>query len=339
VKDYRGIFAITALIALLLLAFFVIWRAFSGGVETPRAEIPLPATENKYVREPRAPQPFGKVNEPSKNAQPQGLDPLAGVLDPDTIIDTVEPLLPVLPAKEEGSIQKKGEAGIVENLFPKQYIESLMLMQDGLVQAGWLKAEEKSSLTTENEVQQFLERAVEALIANNAYPSETYAQVARNAVRQFPKLWESEREFLRGRHTGFLPGRSYEQKRGNILDGLLSAIFPKEANAQISDWVDDFVTLPDCWKAKDRLNFSGGSNLWAFCCNCGLFCSYGCTFYWDCGKEDDSKCNVPFGCLNAVCRGDANAIFDGLPGYEVPATAGWGGGTNMDYSLTCGCDA
>lgn len=341
-RDFRVIFIAVAFLVLVLLASFLVSSAIWGEKEAPRAEIPLPTTFS-YAQKPSPSRFFGKIGAPSPykpeellSAPTAGVDPLADVLDPETIIDTVSPFLPAPPVSRD----ERGE-NVVENLFPKQYIASLHRMQDAFVGAGWMKTDEKSTLATENDVQQFLERAVEILIAQGAYPSEAYAQSARAAVRQFPKLWESERELLRPGRTGFLPSSSYERKRGNILDGLLSAIFPKEAHAQVSDWIDDFVTLPDCWKAKDRLNFTGGSNLWAFCCNCGMLIipPYVYEFYWDCDKEDESKCNVPMGCLNAVCAGEYNAIFDGPPGYEVRATAGWGGGTNIDYSFTCGCDA
>jgi hypothetical protein len=161
-------------------------------------------------------------------------------------------------------------------------------------------------------------------------------------------MWKNEREILRIRQTSYMPKKEiingvdvqlYEAKRKDILDGILSILIPRAASAQALG--DDFVTLPDCWKSKTIPNPKGGTNLFAPCCNCGLWCGYGCTFYWDCGRNA-SKCNVHLGCLNsdAFC-GPAdqwNAIFDGPPGYEVPATRGWGSGTNFDYSMTCGCD-
>ena len=69
-------------------------------------------------------------------------------------------------------------------------------------------------------------------------------------------------------------------------------------------------TGKDCYKDDDPGNKKKGSNSKVFCCNCGLYCTpSGCVDVKDCG-EKGKACNVQLGCLNRVCGGTPNAIWD-----------------------------
>lgn len=83
----------------------------------------------------------------------------------------------------------------------------------------------------------------------------------------------------------------------------------KTAMAQIPG-VPGWHTIPDCYKDLNPAFFVPGFNAWDACCNCGLFCApIGCTFVPDCGPFG-AACNTPLGCLNAICIGWPNAIYD-----------------------------
>src|SRR3989344_2018232 len=343
-KEKRGFFIVATLIALLLFLIFMLWRTFYGGEKLSKAENPLSIRENAVATpEPRAPlyvrnrrlAPTYQDNLDIEGNIAPGVDPLAGALDPQAVLDTVEPLLPTLgPSREE---EGKEEAEIIENLFPKYYIQALAQIQNAFIANGYMRSDEQVSLDTEKGVFAFLEKSVKVFGDIGGYRSQQERMWAEYSAKVFfPKLWARERDRYRGRKPlSLFPQKSvmediafYREHKKDIIDGFLSALIPQEVFAQSlsAGGNDDFVTLPDCWKAKIPSSREAGDNLKALCCNCGLFCAYGCTFYYDCGKEDESKCNVPLGCLNAVCRGDTNAVFDGPPGYEVPATAGWSQG-------------
>ncbi len=348
-----------AFLVIALLSAFFLWRARldSSTDQAREPENPLtarqfgvpPEAPRQYVYTPKAPKSAdNQANEPSDTAfQPPSTEEIV-----ENLIEKAEDLLPIFPQTHYPSPSPPTPPA--ENLFPQKYILALSQIQDGLVRADWMKESERTSFVTEEDVFKFLERAVESFVAHGAYRTEEEIQSARYAAQVgFRELWKAERDFYGERKTSALfpwinppaGGKKNNselavlmENKASIVDGLLAAIIPKEALAfSIGVGEDTFVTIPDCWK-----NIQQGSraaqNLMALCCNCGLFCSYGCTFYWDCGNENGSKCNVPLGCLNAVCKGDTTAIFDGLPGYEVPATRGWGSQTSPPYHYTCACD-
>jgi hypothetical protein len=353
-----------ALLVLVVLAGWLVYRSFALKENTPPAQ----NTNNENPNKPYAQRVSdGFVQKPKPVIADTTERAATTSLDFDQVFDAFEPLkniakeiippnTPITPYAKP-KIQKQET---VKNLFPIYYIASLRAVQDGFVRAGWLQESDNTSFETEEDVFKFLERGLDAMIEHKAYGSEQEIERARYAVRQgFPAMWQKEREIQAAKQAQssilyFLNNKKpskdlarYTEHKKDILDGLFSAFLPPSAQAQ-ADLVDTFVTLPDCWKSKQRPNYKGGDNLFSFCCNCGLCVipPYRVEFKWDCGKPDsggdcgDTKCNVPLGCLNAVCGppNKYNAIFDGPPGYEVPAVFGWTSSYNFEWKFTCGCD-
>jgi hypothetical protein len=284
------------------------------------------------------------------------------------ILDSLAPLKAAVSATIP--TEKQENEGIAENLFPQHYIEGIYKMQDALVFLGWMKEEEKKTVQSEKDVLDLLSSMVEVFIAHNAYPTKEDAEAARKAVNVFfPQIWNAERGLYRNKQAAqVIPNylikekphsilTAYASMKNGIMDGFISAFIPKEAFAQLGvSNIDTFVTIPDCWKSKNIFNKKGGSNLFNLFCNAGICYKppYDVEFVWDCGKPSDGggdcpggkqeKCNVAYlGCLNDEQMGCGppdknNAIYDGIPGYEVKATFGWSPYFNFDYSFTCGCD-
>lgn len=336
-----------------ILAFFVLFSGALGLVFVTLLPSKVKNAENHYTQTNNGAlsgkngQVVGVLNNPQLKQDVEENPGLKMVFDS---LSSYKAIADKLVVSEDAITPKNEEKNIAENLFPKKYLNSLYAIQDGFVTAGWIQESEKTTFDSEKNVLDFLKTGVEIFIKQGVYKNPQDIERARTAVNViFPQLWAAERDSYRQRASlpwNFQKNKSqetfYASKKQSILDGFLSAIIPPTqfAEAVGADGRDDFVTIPDCWKSKIPQIGTGGTNLYAFCCNCGLFCSYGCTFYWDCG-EHSSSCNVPLGCLNQVCGpADAyNAIFDGPPGYEVPATTGYSAGFNFQYSFTCGCDA
>lgn len=276
----------------------------------------------------------------------------------ESIAENYLPAAPVSGGLSAGA--KQAEKEIAENLFPAYYSESLSQMQNGFIRAGWMKEEERVAFNTEQGIFAFLKRSVEMMVSRGVYRSDKEAERARVAVDLFPQMWAIERQQYKQKNAFFYKfftpnkifsaplGKSaeFEARKEDIMAGFFSALVPESTHAQ-SQFIDSFVTFPDCWKSKSEQRLKKGDNLFALCCNCGLCIipPYREEFVYDCGKPEggdcgQSACNIPLGCLNLICApaNANNAIFDGPPGYKVPATAGYGGGFNINWSFTCGCD-
>ncbi len=348
-KDFRAVFTVFALVVLVGLAIFVVWRALSGGITEKtmqNAENPLPASENSRPSNRTYPS-FRPENKQKEVVG--GFDPLADMFDPDTIVESISPILPALPESSE-SAKKKEDAAVAENLFPKYYTTALVKMQDAFIKAGWMSEDARTPLDSEEHVFAALRLSVDVAAKNSVYKTEAEAKAARHAVEViFPAMWESERElyrlqkksalkFFKGNMLGLGDSKDrlveYSRRKQDFLARFFNAIAPKEALAQVSG---TWSAAPTCYKALNPQNTLRGSNLpWPLCCNCGLFCSYGCTYYQDC-LINSVLCNVPLGCLNLVCDGFWNAIWDGPYEGEIPVDA-----TDFAapaYSFACGCDS
>lgn len=150
---------------------------------------------------------------------------------------------------------------------------------------------------------------------------EDYEVAIRGATIILPQLIDREKEILRqkGKFDILLPGYIKVASSPNAFDrintffeGLLLVIHPANAG---------WVTSPDCYKDDDPTSNVTGFNAQPPlpCCNCGLHglpCKKGCCIHFeqDCG-EQAAHCRAgcfyrPLGCLNAVCEGWPNAIWD-----------------------------
>lgn len=237
-----------------------------------------------------------------------------------------------------------------ENYFPTYVLDGLDRMQDGFIKAKVWKPEEKIVFKSERDVFRMMDKSLDTLFKLGAFKTDYEKKLMKYALFvNYKKVWDSERSPALKGTTSFVPDgkapvvKIAKDTKDNrpVVQKIAGIFMPQEVLAQASEF-NDFVTIPDCWKAKDKTGtYKGGSNLQGtFCCNCGLlYLYYTVEFKWDCGTEDSGDCNIPLGCLNALCAGQHNAIFDGPPGYKEPAYAGWGGGFSTDWSLTCGCDA
>lgn len=279
------------------------------------------------------------------------LDPGLGAIA-TSLEETQKIIEPLNPAPKKptmpDAVKELSVLSDTENVFPKYYTDQLDAIQNAFVGRGIWKSEEKIPLVSERAVFQMLDKSLDTIIKLGAYSSEEARIVAKQALLvNYKNIWLSERELVKKgilSQSGGKCGSPNLSKETGIWNGMLSILAPQEARAQYSDIIDTFVTIPDCWKAKNRQGgtYKGGTNIeFALCCNCGLLIipPYEYEFVWDCGTEDSGDCNVPLGCLNMNCSGNNNAIYDGIPGYKEPATAGWGGGFSTDWSFVCGCDA
>jgi len=154
----------------------------------------------------------------------------------------------------------------------------------------------------------------------NGYITETeYNNFKKGITELLPKIVEIEKAYIRqggtGSQSSVLPGyqslssdnSSIEFLFKNIFEGLKYVFYVAEpANAA-------WIRGGDCY--KDDAPYPGapplGYNGATFCCNCGFVHRSRCrwSFRFDCGTGG-SACDIQLGCLNRICGGTPNAIWD-----------------------------
>ena len=230
------------------------------------------------------------------------------------------------------------EEQIFDILWPKSYRDALVMLQDLMVKDDFISESAKvSHMTSDDHIYAVLLKIAAYALKQGWVGSADFDQL-RAGIQELERTISAERANLRttGKISNgvLLPGGQNINKTpltaqsffSMIVDGLKYSLTVNMANAQIPG-VPGWHTTPDCYKDLAPLNPVPGVNVWAFCCNCGLFCvGYYCEWFDDCGPFS-VECNVPLGCLNLMCgpwilgvpSGPVwpNTIWDPFPGTGI----------------------
>jgi len=213
------------------------------------------------------------------------------------------------------------EEEIFSRLWPVEYRNALITLQDLMIKDGFmLESEKVSHMTSDEHIYAALLKIADYALKQGWVESADFDQL-RTGIQELERTISMERTNLRTKgkisNGVLLPGGQRINKTpltkqsffSTIIDGLKYSLTVNTANAQIPG-VPGWHTTPDCYKDLAPVNPVPGVNLWAFCCNCGLLCTpFGCVGIPDCGPFS-LACNVPLGCLNRFCGGWPNAIWD-----------------------------
>ncbi len=169
--------------------------------------------------------------------------------------------------------------------YPDYYLAYLQLLQNLMVERGFLAASEKVEFKGEKDINLFLHKAIDFALKENIYDQQQAINARYGLDVVLPVLREKE--------------RTQWNKTLSIL--ILEALKIKTAWAQTSG---------DCY--REGSSSGTGSNLWAMCCNCG-WGTYGeeIIYYSDCGSLSSVTCDIyEMGCENSVCESSKPMILD-----------------------------
>ncbi len=218
--------------------------------------------------------------------------------------------------KKETPVPTISDTEVFNKLWPQEYRLSLRPIEDQMVKEGFITEEKKNPMADDKNMFAFYRTMLDYAKSKGWVKEDRYQSLRHGIDEVFPSIIRQERANLK--RTGVtgevLPKdqklsakKPFSQTANDILDGLRYVFsFAEPANAA---WFRDV----DCYKDDNPLYPIPGPNLWAFCCNCGMLCTYYCVFLEDCGPEG-AYCNRPLGCLNLACRAWPNAIWDPLTG-------------------------
>lgn len=212
-------------------------------------------------------------------------------------------------------VHKLSDEEYFVNFYGEQYVVYLNALQDLMVGDGYIEESEKMELKTEQDTYSFFIKFVDYALEKGYIDKEAKRNV-ESGIKVLIELNKNERPAMESRIID-------EISALDLPDGLLDRVasyFISTARAvgEVDIGIECYRPSPPGMDCKGSI-VPAGFNGWSFCCNCGLFCSYGCKYVPDCSKE---TCNVQMGCLNAVCPRSA-AIWDVLGVF---------GGTGI-----CGC--
>lgn len=219
----------------------------------------------------------------------------------------------VIQATDPGSMIRFGAAPRISSEFDEEDPVANWVIPPG---------ERHPTFATDQDVYDSYLTILERARANDWITEEEFERFRHGIREVLPRLIEREREnFRRGvpssltlpRDQRFSESTTVRTLVQNLLDGIKYVLLSAEPVS--AGW----TTAPDCYKDDDPSSRALGFNAASFCCNCGIvwICGKGgCVpvFVPDCGP-DSSVCDVPLGCLNAVCKDKPNAIWD--PGSGI----------------------
>jgi hypothetical protein len=208
------------------------------------------------------------------------------------------------------------EAEVFNEMNPPSYIDLLSYYQDQLIGIEFIAPSERLTFDSEENIRVFLVKGLEYLAEVGAVEPEDYQRL-KSFLSSDYTVWrqkeaEAVRRRLEGRPQGgaspLTPFSSYAgfgpyphpilsnpltKKLGfwGALKVTLSFLGVRNTSAQIP--------VPDCYKDYNPFFFVRGFNAWAGCCNCCVGAGKAC---------------VGAGCLNGVCAGWPNAIWDPVTG-------------------------
>lgn len=205
-----------------------------------------------------------------------------------------------------------------ENVFVDRGLDEVQ--EESAPNFNWAipDAQRITSFSTDEDIYKAYEVILDQAYKQGYITETDYRNFQKGLREILPALVEEEKRFIRQGEPQslILPGGQQLAAAGNtreavmdILDGLKYVFFVAEpANAA-------WVRSPDCYKDDDPGNQILGFNGSTFCCNCGLRHRSRCRwrFVNDCGTNG-SGCDIQLGCLNKVCGGKPNAIWDPASG-------------------------
>lgn len=168
--------------------------------------------------------------------------------------------------------------------YPDYYLEYLQVLQNLMIEKGFLAASEKVEFKEEKDINPFLYKVIEFALKEKIY-NQQQADSARYGIDVvLPVLQKQE--------------RIQWSKTLSIL--ILNALKTKTAWAQGND----------CY--RQGVGTGSGFNGFAVCCNCGLGYWYETIVYFnDCGIASSVTCNLyEMGCKNSVCKSPKPMIWD-----------------------------
>jgi len=189
---------------------------------------------------------------------------------------------------------------------PPEVVTALKAQQEDMIKRGILSEEKRSNFDSNADIIDYFANIAEVYIQYAPLTPAEEMRIREIAVDDLPKIMEYEREkYLLMRSRAFNPfldalytiDEYFQQE--SILEEFFSLLVP----SAYATW----ETTTDCY--KDDSDTGSGYNGSSFCCNCGLYCSSGCSYVSDCG-EQATECNVQLGCLNSVCQLYGSAIWD-----------------------------
>lgn len=191
---------------------------------------------------------------------------------------------------------------LFSRLYPDYYMTALEDLQEQMVRDAFFVDGDRFAFESEDDIFSFLDKAIN-------YGEEVGVMSTERAQRFRAALNGEVRNLLEEERRGYMHSLSSAH---TFFDLLVGAFAVEEAHAILS-------TRPGaCFRVANPFSPVPGVNVpWPECCNCGLHCDpKGCVPIPDCAATGAAAllvCNVPLGCLNAVCP-NGNAIWDSLTG-------------------------
>lgn len=182
---------------------------------------------------------------------------------------------------------------VFNRLWPDYYRAALSDIQDFLVSQGYLSSSAQSELDSSESIFRFL----------NDFAS-VYQSVANLSSSEYGSL------LSRLDSSVVIKSQQRQEIIGDLslVNRLFSWLNLKPAIVRAS-----YVSTAGgglCYKDDAPGNTAPGVSSPIFACNDGFHCNAdGCTYVSDCGPYSAS-CNVDLGCLNRICSGFQNAIWD-----------------------------
>lgn len=241
------------------------------------------------------------------------------ILKPKQFIDTVtsyfnRQIQSIAPRANERVFT---DAEMLDLIWPAEYRKRLKVVRDFMVHDGFLVASETGDLSTEAEMYQFFNDMNAYARQKDWITKEQFDAFSKGIASVLPKTVEAEKNLYRrgiplttttSANRALSPHTNRKDLTRNLWGEVLSVMTaPRSAQAA---YVPGEIL---CYKDDAPLSPLPGYNAFAPCCNCGLHCSFGCTYLQNCGPYG-AACTVQFGCLNLMCAGSLNAIYDPTTG-------------------------
>lgn len=225
-------------------------------------------------------------------------------------------------AKTEDYVKKLSDEEYFREFYPQTYIVYLDTLQEAMLKDAFIDESEKTVFKTEEDTFKLFFRFIDYLAVKgqiNEEQKKNFKEGVDVALRGFNKM-----ERLMVEQTILERRSALREFLEHIFGVLMSEAYACGINTGYPDCyvgitqgageygeVTDTQTDLQFGEYGEVLNM--GFNGWSYCCNCGLWCGYGCTYVYDCGPSG-AACNSGwYGCLNGICQ-YGNAIWDQMSG-------------------------
>lgn len=271
--------------------------------EAPEYEIFSTAPQTETPKKERNSETFSSFPKELKERFGSALDYLGGTLSISPQNSYKPPTLTALTDEE-----------YFRAVYTGDYVLYLNKLQDLMLADGYIKGGDKIQIKDENDTFLIFNRFVGFLVFKGNITESEGEQLKNGVNVALRQLNAEERPLVEEQLLS-------SNVIGGLLANLVALVSPAHA-AQIAQ-------IKECYRETQSVKGEKpGFNGWASSCNAGYFCSYGCTYFDDCGPKGAS-CNVQTGCLNGACPNGA-AIWDqqtgicgcGTPRFGTNASAG-----------------